>query len=754
MTTPNPQEDNSWRRHEVPTYTEAQDTWLFGLSFRQLIAIAIGAGVGYAVYQILWFLGLWYRIGAGGVVVVFASAFIAVKPGGRSLFVVLFELISYQFRSRHYSDLVRHIVATGPIDQFRPQRKRRTLTIPIPTPSNTIYIRMRLPIGGRRGAAKAVALALLASVMFGSVGCFSFAEAQDTGHYIGKRVYLQSTVLNYRLDSSAGGSAATLRMKAAAPLRWAEPRVLESLQSPTERRAQGTTFEPAIRFAASEDGGSYSRITATYGIPPGEEFAFWGLLLFDSRLIRPYCDIPLESGHVRNIGGGEDGIFFRHHSNDCRIIQPKDLADNQTDVHENGVGGEYSISRPNIIVEWEDIKRSKGALAISGSSVPWPAPSLYKLEQELENSGAELLNPFELCDPRELKILSLGIQSSKPIDHGDEDYFEGAHGKVLAGEVEVCGLEKGDRMASIGLPEMPVFAAGDENLEIKLRPLVTTLDPEFVVNRATIVIRDLKTGDTFGNPAGYKVPKSEDDEYDASKPNTVKFVGGVGAGALFPKLNAGELDTARFQVEVVVEHIVTVKRPEYQPIQGFDRKIVDHITSCRCRCTVTCSSSSGSTRSPIIYWEPHFRVDDMDRQYLFEEMDSDTTLRFTQTYTFEATYVSFDKPYESLVYAEPTPRAGRQREPDYYNEGDSLGYYGGFSTGTELACSAGVGSVDGDPTSWIWIAPGVNSQGEAYGGCRKNFVCKLHVPPQEEIFGAGGIPTEDDYDCVEYRYGD
>ena len=371
MTTPNPQDDNAWRRHEVPTYTEAQDTWLFGLSFRQLIAIAIGCGVGYAVYQMLWFLGIWFRIGAGVMVVALSAAFIALKPGGRSLFAALYELISYQFRSKHYSDLVRHIVASGPIDQFRPQRRRRTLTIPIPTPSNTLYIRLRLPIGGQKGAAEAIAIAALSSVMFVSAACLPPAEAQGTTHYIGKRVYLQSAVIDYGGYIDEGGKAATLRLKAAAPLRWAEPRVLESLQSVTELKAQGTTFEPAARYFTSESGTDSSPISAIGIIAEGEEFAFEDVLLQDNRQIRPYCDIPLENGQLldeslEGFSSRQPVIFFRHHSKRCRMIQPLDLALGFTDIAENGVSDEFSVSMPSMTIQWEDIKRSKGALSVSG----------------------------------------------------------------------------------------------------------------------------------------------------------------------------------------------------------------------------------------------------------------------------------------------------------------------------------------------------------------------------------------------------
>ena len=156
-------------------------------------------------------------------------------------------------------------------------------------------------------------------------------------------------------------------------------------------------------------------------------------------------------------------------------------------------------------------------------------------------------------------------------------------------------------------------------------------------------------------------------------------------------------------------------------------------------------------------------MDDGDRSFLPEAPDSDVTLRFTQTFLFEATFVSFDKPYNGpLDYKEikPTPRPGRQKEinpdnPGYYEPGQFMGHHGGFTSGTKLYCGAGVGSVDGEPTGWVWIEPGLNSKGEKYGGCRRDFVCRLKIPPQEEAFRHdGGVPEEVDYECVEYHYGD
>lgn len=747
------QDDNAWRRHEVPTYTQAQDTWLFGLSFRQLIAIAIGAGVGYAVYQMLFFLDIWFRIGIGVVVVLISAAFVALKPGGRSLFSVLYELISFQFRTKHYTDLTRHVVASNPTDQFRPQRRRKTLNIPIPTPSNTVYIRLRLPIGGRRDSAEAVIIALVGSaVLLSGIACS--VQAQETEHYIGKRIYLESVVMKYRdYPVSAEVNTATVRMKSAAPLRWSQPRLLESLQSVTERRAQATTVRPARRQGAGLYGGG--DIPPIYGIAESDGFAFENVRLDDTRQIRPYCDVPLENGQLLTRSGG-DAYYFRHHTNRCRMLQPTDLAF----IGDEGVGQEYSVSRPTMTVQWEDIKRNKGALRLHGPLMPYPGPSLYDLNQILIDTDSELLNPGQLCDPREISVLSLGLQTVRPANPGTVDYFDGRSGRLIGGEVKVCRLENPNRVANIGLKETVVFAQGHADYEIKVRPIVTTLLPDNIVNRAVVRVYDVEGGGSQLGP-DFIVPKQADADYDPAKPNIVKFI--VPAGVMMGKDNLGELDKGKIQIELEVHHAVTVKRPVYQPIQEFAEFGDTHIWQCVCSCSGGgCSASCNSRRCNrnsdertryYKYWDPHERVDDMDRAYLPTDPSSDVVLLFTQTFTFESIEVSFDKFFQTLVYVEPTPRAGRQRQPDYYNQDDDLGYIGGFLGGEALTCGPDVATTaSGEPTGWVWVVPGINSKGEAYGGCRRDFLCKLLVPPQEEIFGAGGLPTEEDYECVEYDY--
>ena len=57
MTTEREDRD-AWRTHEVPTFTQAEDTWLFGLTAKQLLGVVIAVVLGYVVFQFapLWFL--------------------------------------------------------------------------------------------------------------------------------------------------------------------------------------------------------------------------------------------------------------------------------------------------------------------------------------------------------------------------------------------------------------------------------------------------------------------------------------------------------------------------------------------------------------------------------------------------------------------------------------------------------------------------------------------------------------------------
>ena len=109
----NNRDDESWRRHEVPTYTQAEDTWLLGLSLKQLLAIGIVLAVAGALYQLspLSFLSQPVRI---AIAVTFGAAgagFIIIRPGGRSMFTIIRELLTFLLSSKEYVDTMEDLIS-------------------------------------------------------------------------------------------------------------------------------------------------------------------------------------------------------------------------------------------------------------------------------------------------------------------------------------------------------------------------------------------------------------------------------------------------------------------------------------------------------------------------------------------------------------------------------------------------------------------------------------------------------------------
>lgn len=140
--------------------------------------------------------------------------------------------------------------------------------------------------------------------------------------------------------------------------------------------------------------------------------------------------------------------------------------------------------------------------------------------------------------------------------------------------------------------------------------------------------------------------------------------------------------------------------------------------------------------------------------------------QFRQVFTFENYLFTFDKPFEQLVYQTPTPQPGHAPKETYRPVGDIL-YYNGSIIGLSVAerdlravkCSTDEPIMVPDPvtgtpipTGWTYVPPGVNSQGESYGGgCRRDYKCKLHLPSEEEPFGSSGLPAEEDYECIAFK---
>ncbi len=583
MTTP--QDEHAWRTHEVPTFTQAEDTWIAGLTPRQLLGLVMAVTFGYVIYQFspLWFLPTVGRIVVGCAVGLVIAGFVAIKPGGRTMFAILAEYAAFRFGPRYHVSEVRHLVASRPMEQYRRRRRRRglSLSVPLPLPGRIVRLDVWVPLPfgrGSGGGAGMLILLLCAGAQF--VGCGAEkAQAQVADDYRGRRVYLQSIVANLDPNVSNGGQSATIRLKAAAPLKEAGPRLNETLQSVTELEAHGSRVQPA-----------YTRVGAEGPIPPllalnaGQEFVFKDVFLGDSgrhliglnHRVRPYCDIAMGVGQYIE-QGYSSRISYRAHSQDCRI-RAQGLTKK---VGTEGLSARDAISKPVLTVNWQDRKRNQGALSIGVGMLPYPAQSVISVTPvELTDGDSVLLSRHEICNGNAIKIRSLGIQSERPTDRGADDYFEGESGQRVAGVVKTCPLIATENVEVI-LPETVVFADGESDYEIKVRPVVSTLRTQNIVTTAKFFVLD-KDGN---EEAELHVPKPGDADFDPLNPDTVKF--NIAPPAFEAKVNSTDRDSAIIQLRLDFEHRVTVKRPVYQPIDYYPEKGRVHIYSCGC------SKSSG-----------------------------------------------------------------------------------------------------------------------------------------------------------------
>ncbi len=739
-------DSNSWRYHKVPTFADVEDAVIGGLSGKQLVGIVIALVSGFGVFQILGALPMMPRLLACAVVASIIAGLIAIRPGGRSLFMYLLDWVLLYLGPRYYGDRVTSLVSSKAIDDVDRKRGKggveMVVRMPLPGRSFWMNIFFRVPFKRARSKVQIGALALAGCVgmaLSTMTACSSdVVRAQVPEEYAGKRVYLQSIVANLGNDINMGGQSVSVQLKAAAPLKWAGPRVNETLQSVYELDANRTRVSPGWRRV-----GSVGEIEPVVALETGVEFSFEDIYIGDRLDLRPYCDVSTGlDGHYINPDLSPPLRSRRVRSKDCRIRPPGVLGSERLSVDD-------ALSKPALSINWEDRKQNQGALSIIRSMLPFPGPSLEKISvEDIDSGGAELLNIDALCKMNDTNVISLGVQSDRPAAPPTPDYFDGQSGRRIAGEVRTCPLAStAFRVARVVLPETIVFAAGNSDYEISVRPAVDTFRAEDVVNYATLTVFDGAGGAIYSKP----VPKAGDAEYDPLKPDTVKF--NIAPPAYEPKKFSTDLDTAIIQIQIELEHVVTVIRPVYQPIAFYPERRESHITSCGCsrsggscssgRCSCSCSSRSSSAW--FTYWEDHYRVDELDREFSPDDPAAEVLLLFRQTLLFEPMAVTFERPYRDFVYLEPTPEPGEVREKPYFSLGDRLGLW----DSDPLICGPGVAQDDeGRWTGWLWVEPGVNSQGESYGGCRRAYGCKLDIPAVEEPFGPGGTPTEEDYECI------
>ena len=550
---------DAWRTHEVPTFTQAEDTWLFGLTAKQLLGVVIAVVLGYVVFQFapLWFLPLVVRLGIGAVVGALAAGFVAIRPGGRSMFGIVREYLAFRFGACYHVSEVSDLVRRRPMNQDRRIRKRRGtyVRLPVPLSGRTVSLQVRLPFGRGGGNAAGMLLLVAAASM---AGCGTDrAEAQVADDYRGRRVYLQSVVVKLSGPVNDGAQAATIRLIAAAPLREAGPRVNETLQSVTELESHGTRVLPAWTLV-----GAAGQIVPLQALGTGDEFVFENVFIGDRGGIRPYCDIAMPEGHyIRRQSPAR--ISYRAHSEHCRIRAQGGVVDS-----EEGLSARDAISKPVLSVNWQDRRRNQGALSIGEGLLPYPKLRIISVTpaQDIQDGDAVLLDRHEICNGSDVEIVSLGIQSERPADPGVDDYFDGATGQRIAGEVRTCPLVA-LRNVRVILEEMAVFAQGNSDFEIRVKPVVSTLMSQDIVNSAKLVVLD-RNG--VEGPE-FQVPKPGDAGFDPLTPDTVKF--NLAPPVLEDKLNSTDPDSAIIQLRLDLTHQVTVKRPVHQPVEHYDRRV-------------------------------------------------------------------------------------------------------------------------------------------------------------------------------------
>ena len=120
------------REHEVPTHLQTEDKVLLGLTFPQIVAIAAVVGLAYGLWKQATFLpdGA-FRLVAAIIVSLLGLAVVAVRPGGRALPTVLFDLLRFALSPKRYQGEVTALleppIVEAPKTKSEKKRGRRRL---------------------------------------------------------------------------------------------------------------------------------------------------------------------------------------------------------------------------------------------------------------------------------------------------------------------------------------------------------------------------------------------------------------------------------------------------------------------------------------------------------------------------------------------------------------------------------------------------------------------------------------------------
>ena len=339
------EDDQSWRTHEVPTYTQAEDSWILGLSLKQLLGIIVVGGFGYGIFQFagLEFLPFLARIAVVGVFCAVGVLSVVIRPDGRSLFMILSEIVRYFIEKKEYGEPLMDLVSSESAEEVMARELEEAVESgEVAMVERGFFERLREDgLGaafrgddygeykswegeGRGGddVSRAVAVALvvgLGSLLTLSVACGGSVSAQSgwegIRYYPGERVFLQSIVIDrskatgdepiYEYDPSgvlrAGTSMvseyAYVRLKVAAPLREIRPSVNTSVHTidryASEQARSGSGLPPNCRITRGQeilgyyfvDGGSLpwncqrGLASGGDGVLLGQEVAFNAIML-------------------------------------------------------------------------------------------------------------------------------------------------------------------------------------------------------------------------------------------------------------------------------------------------------------------------------------------------------------------------------------------------------------------------------------------------------------------------------------------
>lgn len=626
---------------------------------------------------------------------------------------------------------------------------------------------------------------------YGCGGSDAYAQS-GYEHYVGRRVFIQSLVYDLRdstkyVNKADGAGSVHIRAVAAAPLTSIDPRVNDSLGGISAVQANKTRVETATTFVSpSRDGfKNDSEFFAKTSIDPGQELAWDYVWLGGEQSDRNYCDVDLGSFGAYGIGGTHSeslstvrsNFKYRYSTQNCRIRPPITLTGGTLDP---GVQSNLDFSRPSISLSWVDRRRNKGEYFIRGFDVIYPAPTVKTVrwlkpitsatDWTEDDQGQSLLDPRTVCEFTSIRLLSIGIQSAKPdtVDAhkglagtaDDVDYFGGQEGRRVAGLVSSCLLDP-PRNLEVILPKMDTFVSEEKFTEYnsKVRAIVKTASLDKIDHTATLVVLD-------GNrPRGDKselarmvFAEADDDDYYGIKLGrnsptypTVHF--NIDASNLNyldkPEGRPDAPDVGEIAIQIEYTHEIKVERPPLIvtekisdtplcfwrtcPQTGRGSRNCGSDDNCKSRCSRRCSGTSvqwfpPSETTSVKYFGEHERIDADALKHKPGDPDAEVTYTFGRTVFFEPIFVTFDEPYEELIYVRPTPAAifGDRKRQVYWRIGDVIG----LRNGEDVRCLEDVDS------------PWTHVDGK---GCRLEVACCIQAPVEEDA--CGDEISDDEFNC-------